>query len=289
MINKIEERKKKKESIYKVKIFTGMMLLALVITGILMYSRVETTSEYPLEYHTIGEATRDIFNEHSDLRLTDIRYESEPITVTGTKDELQSVSDVVIEVDLFRIKEYLAMTEDVELDENGNPIEPEVDSESEDGVEGEVEENESNESNESESEDGTEDEELDNESEDEIKSNDEDDEGNPTEGIEGTESENESESEGNAEFLVDNVTETQGFIEMTDDGYMLVELPIKVIGYDKNYLPLETSEESIEVNIKVDEVVKSPGDEESESEESESEDLEDNTIETETDDESASE
>lgn len=255
VINKLEERKKKKAKAYKFKVFMGMVLLSLIVTGILMYSKVDTKMSYPLEHYTIGEASRDIFTEDSGLILTDIIYEDVEVEVKGNSKELQSIDDVLVEVDLFKVREYINAQESaVELDENGEPIEEELDENGKpketEGTDGE---------DETESDEDQEEEEVQEEeslTEEETEKGEED--SLDTEGEEGVDSAE--------DFVVDDLENFGGDIELTEDGYLVLELPIVVLGYDKVIKPLEISQDTIQVSLKVDKVVEKDGEGEGEDE-----------------------
>lgn len=254
VINKLEERKKKKAKAYKFKVFMGMVLLSLIVTGILMYSKVDTKMSYPLEHYTIGEASRDIFTEDSGLILTDIIYEEVEVEVKGNSKELQSIDDVLVEVDLFKVREYINAQESaVELDENGEPIEEELDENGKpketEGTDGEDE----TESDEDQEEEVQEEESL---TEEETEKGEED--SLDTEGEEGVDSAE--------DFVVDDLENFGGDIELTEDGYLVLELPIVVLGYDKVIKPLEISQDTIQVSLKVDKVVEKDGEGEGEDE-----------------------
>lgn len=254
VINKLEERKKKKAKAYKFKVFMGMVLLSLIVTGILMYSKVDTKMSYPLEHYTIGEASRDIFTEDSGLILTDIIYEDVEVEVKGNSKELQSIDDVLVEVDLFKIRDYINAQESaVELDENGEPIEEELDENGKpketEGTDGEDE----TESDEDQEEEVQEEESL---TEEETEKGEED--SLDTEGEEGVDSAE--------DFVVDDLENFGGDIELTEDGYLVLELPIVVMGYDKVIKPLEISHDTVQVSLKVDKVVEKDGEEEGEDE-----------------------
>lgn len=245
VINKLEERKKKKAKAYKFKVFMGMVLLSLIVTGILMYSKVDTKMSYPLEHYTIGEASRDIFTEDSGLMLTDIIYEEVEVEVKGNSKELQSIDDVLVEVDLFKVRDYINAQESaVELDENGEPIEEELD-----------ENGEPKETEETEGEEVTETDEV---QEEESLTEEGEEESLDTEGIEGVESAE--------DFVVSDLENFGGDIELTEDGYLVLELPIVVMGYDKVIKPLEISQDTIQVSLRVDKVVEKDGEEEGEDE-----------------------
>lgn len=253
VINKLEERKKKKAKAYKFKVFMGMVLLSLIVTGILMYSKVDTKMSYPLEHYTIGEASRDIFTEDSGLMLTDIIYEEVEVEVKGNSKELQSIDDVLVEVDLFKVRDYINAQESaVELDENGEPIEEELDENGEPKETEETEGEEVTETDEVQEEEVQEEESLTEEGEEESL----DTEG--TEGIEGVESAE--------DFVVSDLENFGGDIELTEDGYLVLELPIVVMGYDKVIKPLEISQDTIQVSLRVDKVVEKDGEEEGEDE-----------------------
>lgn len=249
VINKLEERKKKKAKAYKFKVFMGMVLLSLIVTGILMYSKVDTKMSYPLEHYTIGEASRDIFTEDSGLMLTDIIYEEVEVEVKGNSKELQSIDDVLVEVDLFKVRDYINAQESaVELDENGEPIEEELD-----------ENGEPKETEETEGEEVTETDEVQEEVQEEESLTEEgEEESLDTEGIEGVESAE--------DFVVSDLENFGGNIELTEDGYLILELPIVVMGYDKVIKPLEISQDTIQVSLRVDKVVEKDGEEEGEDE-----------------------
>lgn len=232
----------------------GMVLLSLIVTGILMYSKVDTKMSYPLEHYTIGEASRDIFTEDSGLILTDIIYEDVEVEVKGNSKELQSIDDVLVEVDLFKVRDYInAQESEVELDENGEPIEEELE---EDGTPKETEGTDV--------EDETETDEVQEEEvqEEESLTEEETEEGSEdsldTEGEEGEDSAE--------DFVVDDLENFGGDIELTEDGYLVLELPIVVMGYDKVIKPLEISRDTIQVSLKVDKVVEKDGEEEGEDE-----------------------
>lgn len=242
----------------------GMVLLSLIVTGILMYSKVDTKMSYPLEHYTIGEASRDIFTEDSGLILTDIIYEDVEVEVKGNSKELQSIDDVLVEVDLFKVRDYINAQESaVELDENGEPIEEELDengepketegtdvedeTETDEVQEEEVQEEEVQEEEVQEEESLTE-EETEEGSEDSLD----------TEGEEGVDSAE--------DFVVDDLENFGGDIELTEDGYLVLELPIVVMGYDKVIKPLEISRDTVQVSLKVDKVVEKDGEEEGEDE-----------------------
>lgn len=232
----------------------GMVLLSLIVTGILMYSKVDTKMSYPLEHYTIGEASRDIFTEDSGLILTDIIYEDVEVEVKGNSKELQSIDDVLVEVDLFKVRDYINAQESaVELDENGEPIEEELDENGEPketegtDVEDETETDEVQEEEVQEEESLTE-EETEEGSEDSLD----------TEGEEGVDSAE--------DFVVDDLENFGGDIELTEDGYLVLELPIVVMGYDKVIKPLEISRDTVQVSLKVDKVVEKDGEEEGEDE-----------------------
>lgn len=245
VINKLEERKKKKAKAYKFKVFMGMVLLSLIVTGILMYSKVDTKMSYPLEHYTIGEASRDIFTEDSGLMLTDIIYEEVEVEVKGNSKELQSIDDVLVEVDLFKVRDYINAQESaVELDENGEPIEEGLD-----------ENGEPKETEETEGEEVTETDEV---QEEESLTEEGEEESLDTEGIEGVESAE--------DFVVSDLENFGGDIELTEDGYLVLELPIVVMGYDKVIKPLEISQDTIQVSLRVDKVVEKDGEEEGEDE-----------------------
>lgn len=232
----------------------GMVLLSLIVTGILMYSKVDTKMSYPLEHYTIGEASRDIFTEDSGLILTDIIYEDVEVEVKGNSKELQSIDDVLVEVDLFKVRDYINAQESaVELDENGEPIEEELDENGEPketegtDVEDETETDEVQEEEVQEEESLTE-EVTEEGSEDSLD----------TEGEEGVDSAE--------DFVVDDLENFGGDIELTEDGYLVLELPIVVMGYDKVIKPLEISRDTVQVSLKVDKVVEKDGEEEGEDE-----------------------
>lgn len=223
----------------------GMVLLSLIVTGILMYSKVDTKMSYPLEHYTIGEASRDIFTEDSGLMLTDIIYEEVEVEVKGNSKELQSIDDVLVEVDLFKVRDYINAQESaVELDENGEPIEEGLD-----------ENGEPKETEETEGEEVTETDEV---QEEESLTEEGEEESLDTEGIEGVESAE--------DFVVSDLENFGGDIELTEDGYLVLELPIVVMGYDKVIKPLEISQDTIQVSLRVDKVVEKDGEEEGEDE-----------------------
>lgn len=227
----------------------GMVLLSLIVTGILMYSKVDTKMSYPLEHYTIGEASRDIFTEDSGLILTDIIYEDVEVEVKGNSKELQSIDDVLVEVDLFKVRDYINAQESaVELDENGEPIEEELD--------------ENGEPKETEGTDVEDETETDEVQEEESLTEEVTEEGSEdsldTEGEEGVDSAE--------DFVVDDLENFGGDIELTEDGYLVLELPIVVMGYDKVIKPLEISRDTVQVSLKVDKVVEKDGEEEGEDE-----------------------
>lgn len=265
MINKLEERKKKKAKAYKFKVFMGMVLLSLIVTGILMYSKVDTKMSYPLEHYTIGEASRDIFTEDSGLILTDIIYEDVEVEVKGNSKELQSIDDVLVEVDLFKVRDYINAQESaLELDENGEPIKEELDENGE-PIEEELDEN--GEPKETEGTGGEEVTETEEDQEEEVQEEESlteeetekgEEESLDTEGNEGVDSAE--------DFVVDDLENFGGDIELTEDGYLVLELPIVVMGYDKVIKPLEISRDTVQVSLKVDKVVEKDGEEEGEDE-----------------------
>lgn len=223
----------------------GMVLLSLIVTGILMYSKVDTKMSYPLEHYTIGEASRDIFTEDSGLILTDIIYEDVEVEVKGNSKELQSIDDVLVEVDLFKVRDYINAQESaVELDENGEPIEEELD--------------ENGEPKETEGTDVEDETETDEVQEEESLTEEGSEDSLDTEGEEGVDSAE--------DFVVDDLENFGGDIELTEDGYLVLELPIVVMGYDKVIKPLEISRDTVQVSLKVDKVVEKDGEEEGEDE-----------------------
>lgn len=228
----------------------GMVLLSLIVTGILMYSKVDTKMSYPLEHYTIGEASRDIFTEDSGLILTDIIYEDVEVEVKGNSKELQSIDDVLVEVDLFKVRDYINAQESaVELDENGEPIEEELDENGEPKETEGTDVEDETETDEVQEEEVQEEESLTEEgSEDSLD----------TEGEEGVDSAE--------DFVVDDLENFGGDIELTEDGYLVLELPIVVMGYDKVIKPLEISRDTVQVSLKVDKVVEKDGEEEGEDE-----------------------
>lgn len=155
MINKLEERKLKRETKYKVYSFLGLLLLSIFLTVLVIVSNQTSSKDYPLTYKVLGEKENTVFQD-SDLELLDISYPITDVKLYGKDSQLKDVKEVALLIDLRTIDYESLSKPDIDSLEEEEGVESEIEAEGESVAE--VEENKGNkESNEGDTEDNTED------------------------------------------------------------------------------------------------------------------------------------
>lgn len=102
MINKLEERKLKRETKYKVYSFLGLLLLSILLTVLVLVSNQTSSKDYPLTYKVLGEKENTVFQD-SDLELLDISYPITDVKLYGKDSQLKEVKEVALLIDLRAI------------------------------------------------------------------------------------------------------------------------------------------------------------------------------------------
>lgn len=102
MINKLEERKLKRETKYKVYSFLGLLLLSIFLTVLVIVSNQTSSKDYPLTYKVLGEKENTVFQD-SDLELLDISYPITDVKLYGKDSQLKDVKEVALLIDLRTI------------------------------------------------------------------------------------------------------------------------------------------------------------------------------------------